>query len=105
MMLVVLSLGMSATLEAATFLFRHPRLLIRSIVARNVIIPLAAIAMVKMFAFHQAVAITIGVLAATPVPPLIPNSLLKAGARDCYVFGLLISQAVRAILSASLDHV
>jgi bile acid:Na+ symporter, BASS family len=102
MMLVVLSLGMSATWDAATFLFRHPRLLIRSIIARNVIIPLAAIAMVKIFAFHQAVAITIGVLAATPVPPLIPKSLLKAAARDCYVFGLLISQAALAIVTVPL---
>lgn len=96
--LIVLSIGMSASWEEATFLFRNPWLLLRSILSRNVIIPVAAVAMLKTIPFHPAIAITIAVLAATPIPPIMPKSLLKAGGRHCYVFGLLVSQAVLAIV-------
>ena len=37
-------------------------------------------------------------LAVTPVPPLLPKSELNAGARSEYVLGLLVSQAVLAIV-------
>jgi BASS family bile acid:Na+ symporter len=58
--------------------------------------------MIKAFSFHPAVEITIGLLAATPVPPILPASLLRAGGRRCYVLGLLVSQAVLAILFVPL---
>ena len=45
-----------------------------------------------------AMAITLGVLAVTPVPPLLPRSQLKAGARSEYVLGLLVSQSLLAIV-------
>lgn len=99
---IVLALGMSATWANATYLFRHPRLLARSVLARNVITPLLAIALIAIFPFPAPVAITIGVLAATPVPPTLPGSLLKQGGRDCYVFGLLTSQTVLAVITAPL---
>jgi BASS family bile acid:Na+ symporter len=101
-MLIVLSIGMSATWSEAMFVFRKPALLWRSILARNVLVPLAAILMLKLFAFPLAVAITIAVLAATPVPPIVPNFLLKEGGRRCYVFGLLVSQAALAIVIVPL---
>src|SRR5215469_13381811 len=101
-LLIVVSIGMSATRSEATYLLRTPELLFRSIVARNVIVPVMAIAMIKIFSFHPAVAITIGTLAATPVPPLLPTSLLKAGGRRRYVFGLLVSQALLAIIVVPL---
>jgi len=101
-MLIVTSIGMSATWGEATFLFRRPALLLRSVVARNVIVPCVAIAVIRAFTFHPAVEITIAVLAATPVPPLLPTSLLRAGGRRCYVLGLLVSQAVLAIVFVPL---
>ncbi len=100
--LIVMSLGMSSSWSEATYLFRNPRLLLRSIVSRNVVIPLVAVLLLKIFPFHAAVAITIGVLAATPVPPILPISMLKAGGRECYTFGLLVSQAVLAIVMVPL---
>ena len=54
--------------------------------------------MIRLFAFHVAIAITLGVLAVTPVPPLLPKSQLKGGGRSEYVLGLLVSQALLAIV-------
>jgi predicted Na+-dependent transporter len=65
-LLIVLAIGMSTSLSDATFLFRNPALLARSILARNVSMPIAAILMLKLFPFPPAVAITIAVLAITP---------------------------------------
>lgn len=94
----VFALGLGATWHDATYLFRSPRLLLNSILARNVAVPVIAIVLIKTFSFHVAIAITLGVLAVTPVPPLLPRSQIKAGARYEYVVGLLVSQSVLAVL-------
>jgi BASS family bile acid:Na+ symporter len=88
----VFAIGIGTTWQDATYLFRCPRLLGNSILARNVAVPVIAILLIKAFPFHVAIAITLGVLAVTPVPPLLPRSQLKAGARSEYVLGLLVSQ-------------
>ena len=92
------AIGLGTTLDDATYLFRRPRLLLNSILARNVAVPIISILLIKAFSFHTAVAITLGVLAVTPVPPLVPKSQLKAGARSAYVLGLLVSQSLLAIV-------
>jgi BASS family bile acid:Na+ symporter len=94
----VFAVGLGTTWEDTTYLFRRPRLLVNSIFARNVAVPIIAILLIKVFSFHLAVAITLGVLAVTPVPPLLPKSRLKAGARSEYALGLLVSQAALAIV-------
>jgi len=94
----VFAIGLGTTWRDATYLFRCPRLLWNSVLARNVAVPVIAILLIKAFSFHVAIAITLGVLAVTPVPPLLPKSQLKAGARSEYVLGLLVSQSVLAIV-------
>ena len=94
----VVAIGLGTTWHDATYLFRRPRLLVNSILARNVAVPIVAILLIKTFSFQVAVAITLGVLAVTPVPPLLPRSQLKAGARSEYVLGLLVSQGLLAIV-------
>jgi BASS family bile acid:Na+ symporter len=94
----VFAIGLGTTWWDAMYLFRCPRLLWKSILARNVAVPVIAILLIKAFSFHIAIAITLGVLAVTPVPPLLPKSQLKSGARSEYVLGLLVSQALLAIV-------
>ena len=94
----VFAIGLGASWDDATYLFRRPKLLWNSILARNVVLPILAVVLIKLFTFHLAIAITLGVLAVTPVPPLLPKSQLKAGARSEYVVGLLVSQALLAIV-------
>jgi BASS family bile acid:Na+ symporter len=94
----VFALGLETTWRDATYFFRSPRLLVNSVLARNVAVPVIAILLIKAFSFHVAVAITLGVLAVTPVPPLLPKSQLQAGCRSEYVLGLLVSQSLLAIV-------
>jgi BASS family bile acid:Na+ symporter len=93
----VFAIGLGASWTDALYLFRHPRLLANSILARNVAVPVIAILLIKTFPFQLAIAITLGVLAVTPVPPLLPRSRIRKKAH-AYVLGLLVSQALLAIL-------
>src|SRR6185437_9834591 len=94
----VFAIGVGATWYDAIYLFRHPKLLFNSILARNVAVPVIAILLIKLMSLQGAVAITIAALAVTPVPPLLPRSQLKAGARSEYVLGLLVSHSVLAVV-------
>ena len=94
----VFATGLGTTLREATYLFRQPRRLLNSILARNVAVPIIAVLLIKSFSLHVAASLAIGILAVTPVPPLLPKSQLKAGGRSNYVLGLLVSQAVLAIV-------
>ena len=94
----VFAVGLGTTWDDTTYLLRRPRLLVNSILARNVAVPIIAILLIKAFPFHIAIAITLGILAVTPVPPLLPKSRLKAGARSEYALGLLVSQAILAVV-------
>src|SRR5262245_62037580 len=94
----VFATGLGADWHDAVYLFCRPRLLAKSVLARNVIVPIIAVLLIKAFPFHVAVAITLGVLAVTPVPPLLPRSQVKAGAHSSYVLGLLVSQSLLAIV-------
>jgi len=101
-MLVVFAIGLETTWTNAIFLFRQPKLLIKSLLARNLAMPLVAILLVKVFPVHPAVKGAIVLLSVTPIPPVLPNALLKAGARASYVCGLLVSHSVLAIVLVPL---
>src|SRR5215469_10558405 len=94
----VFAIGLGATWQDAVYLFGRPRLLANSVLARNVAVPIIAILLIKTFPFHVAIAITLGVLAVTPVPPLLPRSQMTAGSHSSYVLGLLVSQSLLAIV-------
>jgi bile acid:Na+ symporter, BASS family len=97
-MMIVLAIGLQTTWADAVFLFRQPGLLIKSLLARNVAMPVVAILLVKAFPIHPAVKIAIVLLSVTPVPPVLPNALMKADARACYALGLLVSHSVLAVV-------
>ena len=96
--LQVLAIGLGASWHDATYLFRRPRLLWNSMLARNVAAPIIAFLLIKALALHPAVAIALGVLAVAPAPPLLLRSQLPAGARSEYLHGLVVSQAVMAVV-------
>ena len=93
----VFAIGAACTWRDATYLLRHPALLWRSIAARNIIAPVAAVVLIKTFSLLPAVALTLAVLSMTPVPPLLLRIHLSKGASTEYALGLLVSQAVLAV--------
>ena len=97
-MLVVAGLGMHARWQDAFYLFRHPRLLVPSLLSMNVIMPLVAAGLVVAFALPLPVQIALMALAISPVPPLLPNKEASAGGRVSYAIGLLTALAAFSIL-------
>ena len=100
--LTVVALGLSATPGDGTSLFRAPPRLARSLLAMSVLMPLFAIAVALLFDLHPAVKIALVALAVSPVPPLVPKKVLKAGGDASYMIGLLVASAVLAIVTIPL---
>jgi BASS family bile acid:Na+ symporter len=100
--LIVFGFGLRSTVRDATSLFRHPLLLLRSLLAMNVLMPLFAASIVAVFALRPAIGIALVALAVSPVPPFVPGQQLKLVARQDYVFGLLGASSLLAIVLAPL---
>jgi BASS family bile acid:Na+ symporter len=98
--LVVLSLGLRTSLSDAMFLFRHPQLLLRSIIAMNVAMPLIVAAIASLFALHPPVKVALIAFALSPMPPFLPGKELKlvTSGHEAYVYGLLVATSLLAIV-------
>jgi bile acid:Na+ symporter, BASS family len=97
--LMVLSMGMAGQRGEARELFRRPALLLRSIVAMQVLAPLLAVALAYFLPLERAVKIALVTLAVSPVPPFLPRRALKAGGSRGYVVSLLATSALLSVIS------
>ena len=97
--LTVVTFGLRATPGDATSLLRDPPRLVRSMLAVVILMPLVAIALALTLDLHPAVRIALVALAVSPVPPLVPKKVLKAGGDATYMIGLLIAAAVLSIIT------
>lgn len=86
--LIVLSFGLLTTWHDVTSLFRDPSLLLRSLLAMNVLPPLFAASLSAVFSLRPAVTIALIALAASPVPPFLPMKQRKLVGNHEYVYGL-----------------
>jgi BASS family bile acid:Na+ symporter len=101
-LLNLFSIGLSASLQDATYLFRRPRELGRALLAMNVLMPLFALALNSLFDFIPAVKIALVALAVSPIPPPIPAKAMKSGGAGWYVLGLQIAIGLLAIVVVPL---
>jgi bile acid:Na+ symporter, BASS family len=97
-LLTVFAIGLRATVKDATSLFRRPGHLVRALLAMNVLMPVFAVALVLLFDLKQPVRIALVALAISPVPPILPRKLTKAGATESYAVGLLVAVGLLAII-------
>jgi BASS family bile acid:Na+ symporter len=95
--LTVFGFGLQATRDDLLYLVRRPALLLRSLVAMFVIMPLFAVLLAWAFNLHKAVEIALIALAISPVPPLLPRRQVKAGGQGSYGLGLMATAAVLSI--------
>src|SRR4051812_12475683 len=101
-LLIVFAIGLRASLQDATYLFRRPGELVRALLAMNVLMPLFAVSLVYMFDLNPAVKIALVALSVSPIPPLFPNRMVKAGCTDSYAIGLLIAVGLLATIFVPL---
>jgi BASS family bile acid:Na+ symporter len=93
-------LGLAASLKDAVSLFRRPEALGRSLIAMNVVMPLAAVLLVVAFKLRPEVAFALVALSVSPIPPLVPIKHLWVGGSASYMLGLLVAASLLAIVLA-----
>ena len=92
------AIGVGSTLADLTYLLRRPALLLRSLFAMYVAIPLAALAIVQTVPLPPGVRTAILVLAISAGAPLLPRKLMKLG-REGYVFSLVVLSSLLAVVA------
>jgi bile acid:Na+ symporter, BASS family len=100
--LMVFSLGLKASLADVVRLERRPGLLLRSLVAMNVVMPLVAIALAFRESLNPAVRAALVFLSVSPVPPVLPRKQSKLGGSADYIHGLLVATALLSIVIVPL---
>jgi BASS family bile acid:Na+ symporter len=101
-LLNLFSIGLKASLQDATYLFRRPGELARALLAMNVLMPLFAVALISIFDFTPAVRIALVALALSPIPPPVPAKEVKSGGSQSYVMGLHVAIGLLAIIFVPL---
>jgi bile acid:Na+ symporter, BASS family len=98
LILLVFSIGLGATVGDITCLVRRPRLLIRSLLSMNVVMPLFAVVLAKGFDLTPVVKGALVLLAVSPLPPIFPKKAIKAGGELSYTIGLLVATTLVSIV-------
>jgi BASS family bile acid:Na+ symporter len=101
-LLNVFSIGLRASVQDATYLFRRPGELVRALLAMNVAMPLFAVALISIFDLHPAVKIALVALSISPIPPLLPTKMMKEGGTESYALGLHIAVGSLSIIFVPL---
>ncbi|HEY6827754.1 MAG TPA: hypothetical protein VI259_12930 [Gemmatimonadaceae bacterium] len=95
--LTVLTTGMHAEPGDHLWLFRRPSLLVRTILAMNVMMPLVALLMVSLLGLDPAVKVGLVALSISPVPPLLSKKALRLGGARSYAVGLLFAVSILSV--------
>ena len=100
MALMVLGVALSAAGERWRDVLARPALLVRSLIAMFVVMPVVAVLIAKNFELNRALLVALLLLALSPVPPILPSKQIKAGGSATFVLGLLIVAALASIVIA-----
>jgi BASS family bile acid:Na+ symporter len=92
------AIGIGSTPADLIYLLRRPALLLRSLFAMYVAIPLAALAIVQTVPLPPGVRMAILVLAISAGAPLLPRKLMTLG-RAGYVFSLVVLSSLLAVVA------
>ena len=95
---LLLAIGMLSTMKEVTYLWRRPRLLLRSVLAMYILVPLAAIIFVTVLPLAHGLKLAIFVLAISAGAPLLPKKLMGLGS-DEYVLSLVVTASILAIFT------
>lgn len=97
-MLSVIAIGLRATLKDTAYLFSRPALLARALVAMNVVMPAVAVVIALSLNLNPPVEIALVALSVSPIPPILPNKMLKAGGTEQYTIGLLVAASLLSVI-------
>ena len=94
---LILTTGMGARISDIAYLWCRPQLLLRSLLAMYVLVPLAALLIAKIVPLDSNIKAALLVLAVSSGAPLLPRKLQQFGS-NAYTFSLLITSSLLAII-------
>jgi BASS family bile acid:Na+ symporter len=95
---LLLAIGMDSRLADLRYLLARPGLLLRSLLAMYVLVPLAALGLIRLLDLPGPLNVALFVLAIAAGAPLLPRKLLRLGHTE-YVFGLVVLTSLGAVLT------
>jgi BASS family bile acid:Na+ symporter len=96
--LLVVAAGLASSRGNFVYVLSRPKLLLQAFGAIVAIPVIAAVIIIAIFPVSQAAKAGILLMALSPVPPLMPGKALKAGGHTAYVYGLMATGAVFAVI-------
>jgi len=100
---LVFGFGLKTTPHDMSYLIRRPGLLVRSLLAVFVVMPVVAVLLSLLFEFGPTVERALIALAVSPVPPLLPQKESRAGGDQNYALGLMAIVALLAMAVMPLE--
>ena len=98
---LIACVGAGTSPSELTYLWRRPALLLRSLVAMYLLVPLVAFGLVLIMPIERGVKAAMLVLAVSAGAPLLPRRLKKLKSQP-YIFSLLITSSLVAIVAVPL---
>ena len=99
--LIGIALGLRYATADAGYLLQRPGLLVRSLVAMNLIMPIVAVALVSSFDFKTPVQVALIALSISPLPPVLPGKRLNLKSHG-YIYGIVVAAAVCSVVLVPL---
>lgn len=100
--LIVFSVALNTRTGDLLWLFHRPGLLLRSMLSMYVVLPVVVALMAAAFSLNVPIEVALFALAVSPVPPILPNKEVKAGASTSYSVALLAVSALVAVVATPL---
>lgn len=98
LLMVVASVGLRAQWRDVIASIRKPKLLVRGIVAVNLVVPATAVLLCAILPIDQPVKIGIAIMAVSPLAPLLTGKMVKAGVEASSAIGLYVALVLLAIV-------
>lgn len=99
---LVFALGLNAHFQDLAWLWKRPGLLLRSLLAMDVIVPLAALLLALFLDLPRHDLIGLLAMAVSPGAPFVPQKQMKLGGRLPYVYSLIVTVSLLAIVTIPL---
>jgi BASS family bile acid:Na+ symporter len=96
--LLIFAVGLGSRLKDFSYLTQRPGVMLRSLLAMYVVVPLLALAAVKLLQLPAGVELALLVLAISAGAPLLPRKLMRLGNEE-YVFSLVVISSLLAIVT------
>lgn len=100
---LIFAVGMTATAGDIIYLWYRPALLVKSVTAMYVVMPTTAVMMAYLFDLPPRTELALVILAICAGAPLLPKSLIQFGGDPSYVFSLIVTTSLLAIVTVPVS--